>query len=95
MDASGNSREWASLGDQLAHEHSVIALAPHTRAIFTIQGDIKDTSTCVLDHLGLQQQTFFHAREHATVMVAHWQTHTSGLRTEQDVTGVPHGVSNK
>jgi hypothetical protein len=73
----------------------MISLGADGRTILAIQGDIKDASAQVLNHLTLQEQALFHAREHTTVMITHRQPHTCGLGVQQHVGGTIHETINK
>jgi hypothetical protein len=95
MDASRHPGALGSFGNQLTHQLSVIALCPHRCTVLTIQGDIKHASTQILDHLGLQVQTFLHPSKHTTVVIAHGKPHACGLCVQQHVTWVTHDVLNK
>jgi hypothetical protein len=60
----------------------------HRRTVFTVEGDIKYADTKFFMHVGLDGQTFAHARFHAAVMVTHRQYHGAGLRNLQNLTRV-------
>jgi hypothetical protein len=53
--------------------------AANWRAIFTIQGDVEDTSTKLLRHLSLQLQAFAHPHFNTAVMVTDGQDHACRL----------------
>ena len=70
MDTSSYPSLWSRSGCQACHQRRMLGLQPDGRAIFTIEGDIKDAGTEFLRHLGLQLQAFAHARFDAAVVVA-------------------------
>ena len=79
-------RDRGQFGDQC----SVFGFATDWRAIFAVQGDIKNAGAEFLRHLGLQLQAFAHPRFDTAVMVTNRQRHATGLRTQQNVARMTH-----
>jgi len=95
MNAGGNTRIWGCAQQQGHHQRRMIGLAAHGCAVFAVQRHVKDASTELLTHLGLQLQAFAHARLDAAVVVAHRQNAGSGLSAKKNVARVLHGVRCK
>ena len=70
--------------------HGVIGFAANRGAVFTVEGDIKNASSKLLRHVGLQLQAFEHPRVNAAVMVTHRKLNACGLCTQQDVARMAH-----
>ncbi len=55
---------------QRHHQGGVVNLTAHRRAIFTVQRHVKNAGAKLRMHVGLQLQTFAHARLDAAVVIA-------------------------
>jgi hypothetical protein len=73
---------------QFGHQRSVLGFTADGRAVFAVEGDIKDAGAEFGAHVGLQLQAFVHARHHAAVVIAHRQGPSRGLGVQQHITRV-------
>ena len=75
---------------QFGHQRCMLGFATDWRAVFAIQGDIKNASAELLHHFCLQLQAFAHPRLHSAVVVTHRQLHAGGLCSQQNVARMAH-----
>ncbi len=90
VDTGCNAGLGGSALGQLCHQLGVRSFAAHRGAVFTVQGDVKDTGAELLRHFSLQLQAFEHPRRCATVVVANRQSSAASLRPEQNIARMLH-----
>ena len=83
VDAHSNAGIGGRSQQELCDQRGMFCLTAHGRAVFTIEGYIKDTGAELLRHIGLQLQALAHARLHPTVVITDRQRHGPGLGPHQ------------